>query len=161
MLGTRRAWTVRAGILAAAIFITAGPIWSKGSRQKDATPALWIAADRVSGFAPLTVTLYGKVAGAVEPGRIELCRDVANPVDIGMARGEDDDPMMARTDRRGPIAGPSETVCSTGTLTRTQNGFSYSQEVRFDRAGTYRVRLTTVDATGHRAISNTVQVNAF
>src|SRR5258705_1620631 len=118
MLGTRRVWSVRAGITAAAIVMAAGPTWSKGARQRDGTPALWIAADRVSGFAPVTVTLYGKVAGTAEPGRIELCRDVANPVDIGMTRGGDEDPTMARTDRRDSIAGPADTVCSTGTLTR-------------------------------------------
>jgi hypothetical protein len=33
--------------------------------------------------------------------------------------------------------------------------------MRFDRPGVYRVRLSMVDQTGHRAISNTVQVNAL
>jgi len=33
--------------------------------------------------------------------------------------------------------------------------------MRFDRPGTYRVRLSMVDSTGHRVMSNTVQVNAL
>jgi len=140
-----------------------GPAWSKGSRAKDGASALWIAADRVVGFVPLTVTLYGKVPGSAEPGRLELCRDVAMQPDFAGpgSRAGAEDPMMGRTERNTAPTAPSEPVCSTGTLVRTQDGFDYRHEMRYDRPGTYRVRLSMVDAAGHRVISNTVQVNAL
>jgi hypothetical protein len=161
MRATRRSWSVLAGIILSATILGVGPSWSKGTRSKESLPALWIAADRVVGFVPFTVSLYGKVTGNIEPGRLELCRDLAIPPDLATARPGADDPVTARSERNGAPAGLPEPSCSTGTLMRTQDGFDYRQEMRFDRPGTYRVRLTMVDATGHRAISNAVQVNAL
>ena len=161
MLGTRGGWRVPVGVIVAAMILGSGPAWPKGSRPKDGAPALWIAADRVVGFVPFTVTLYGKVLGSLEPGRLELCRDVAIQADIASTRGGVEDPMAARADRNSAPSAPSEPVCSTGTLARTRDGFDYTHEMRFDRPGAYHVRLSMVDASGHRVISNSVQVNAF
>lgn len=161
MLGTRMGWRMPVGVIVAAMVLGSGPAWPKGSRTRDGAPALWIAADRVVGFVPFTVTLYGKVPGTVEPGGLELCREAVMPADLAASRGGAEDPMAARAARNNPPAMPPETVCSAGTLVRTQDGFDYTHEIRFDRPGTYRVRLSMVDATGHRAISNTVQVNAL
>jgi hypothetical protein len=164
MRGSWKSRSVLAGIVAGVMLFGGGPAWSKGSRSKDNASALWIAADRVVGFVPFTVTLYGKVPGSAEPGRLELCRDVPMQTDFAGpgARGGAEDPMTARTERNTvPPTAPPEPACSTGTLVRTQDGFDYKHEMRFDRAGTYRVRLSMVDATGHRVISNTVQVNAL
>jgi len=145
----------------AALSLMTGPAWSKGSRGKDGPPALWIAADRVVGFVPFTVSLYGKVLGSAEPNRLELCREMAMQADVGGSRGGSDDPFAARSDRGAAPSGPQEPICATGTLVRTHDGFDYSHEMRFDRPGTYRVRLSMVDASGHRVMSNTVQVNAL
>jgi len=149
--------------LAAAVAMSAGagPAWSKGSRAKDGPPALWIAADRVVGFVPFTVSLYGKVLGSTEPSRLELCRELAMQTDVGGSRGVADDPFAGRSDRGAGPSGSQEPVCATGTLVRTRDGFDYTHEMRFDRPGTYRVRLSMVDAGGHRVMSNTVQVNAL
>jgi hypothetical protein len=152
---------VLVGVVVAATILGSGPAWSKGSHAKDSVPALWIAADRVVGFVPFTVSLYGKVLGPSEPARLELCREVAMQADFSGSRGTGDDPMAARTDRNGPPAAPLEPSCSAGTVVRTQDGFDYAHEMRFDRPGTFRVRLSMVDASGRRAISNTVQVNAL
>jgi hypothetical protein len=158
----RRGWAVLAGgVVAAAVILGAGPAWSKGSRPKDGPPALWIAADRVVGFVPFTVSLYGKVLGNNEPTRLELCREMAVQTDVAGSRNGGDDPMAERPDRNTAFASPQDTTCATGTLVRTREGFDYSHEMRFDRPGSYRVRLSMVDASGHRVMSNTVQVNAL
>jgi hypothetical protein len=157
----RRCWSVLAGGVVAAMILGMGPAWSKGSRANDGPPALWIAADRVVGFVPFTVSLYGKVLGSTEPARLELCRELAMQTDVALSRGGAEDSMMARPDRNSPLAGSRDSVCATGTLVRTHDGFDYTHEMRFDRPGTYRVRLSMVDATGHRVMSNTVQVNAL
>lgn len=161
MQGKSGSWVVLVGVVVAATILGSGPAWSKGSRAKDSAPALWIAADRVVGFVPFTVSLYGKVLGSIEPGRLELCREAAMQADSSDSRGAGDDPTAARAERNGSPAAPPEPVCSTGTLVRTPDGFDYVHEIRFDRPGTYRVRLSMVDATGRRVISNSVQVNAL
>ena len=137
------------------------PAWSKGwsKRPKDGAPALWIAADRVVGFVPFTVALYGKVLGASEPGRLELCRETAAQADLANPRNGEDERMQPA--RQETETGSAEPTCATGTLVRTPEGYDYQHEMRFDRPGTYRVRLSMVDQTGHRVISNTVQVNAL
>jgi hypothetical protein len=157
----RKCWSVLAGVVVAAVILGTGPAWSKGSRAKDGPPALWIAADRVVGFVPFTVALYGKVLGSVEPTRLDLCRELAMLADVAGSRGGADDPMGDRPERNIALGGPQDVVCATGTLVRTRDGFDYSHEMRFDRPGTYRVRLSMVDASGHRVMSNTVQVNAL
>lgn len=162
MLGT--GWW-RGAVIAGAVFLILSggtPAWSKGLRARENGSALWIAADRVTGFVPFTVSLYGKVNSSVEPGKLELCREAAMQSDFAGSRNGRgaDDAMMptSRPDRDDPS---SEPACSTGILVRTADGFDYKHEMRFDRPGTYRVRLSMVDQTGHRAISNTVQVNAL
>ena len=162
MLGSR--WWRGAVIAGTAFLILSGgtPVWSKGLRAKENASALWIAADRVTGFVPFTVSLYGKVNSSVEPGKLELCREGAMQSDFAGSRNGRgaDDPSMptSRPDRDDSASEPS---CSTGILVRTADGFDYKHEMRFDRLGVYRVRLSMVDQTGHRAISNTVQVNAL
>ena len=137
------------------------PAWSKGWSKgpRDGAPALWIAADRVVGFVPFTVALYGKVRSATEPARLELCREPAAQVDLADSQDTQDDRMQPA--RREPDNGPPEASCAAGTLVRTPDGYDYRHEMRFDRPGTYRVRLSMVDQSGHRVISNTVQVNAL
>ena len=157
----RMCWSLLAGGVVAAMILSTGPAWAKGSRSKDGPPALWIAADRVVGFVPFTVSLYGKVLGSAEPDRLELCRELAMQTDVAGSRGGADDPMSERPDRNTAPAARQDPVCATGTLVPTRDGFDYSHEMRFDRPGTYRVRLSMVDATGHRVMSNTVQVNAL
>jgi len=136
----------RLGLVAgvtAATFLSGVPAWSKGWSKgpKDGAPALWIAADRVVGFVPFTVALYGKVRSATEPSRLELCREVATQADLADSRSGQDDRLQPA--RHEP------------------DGYDYQHEMRFDRPGTYRVRLSMVDQGGHRVISNTVQVNAL
>ncbi|HYS06423.1 MAG TPA: hypothetical protein VEW47_14655 [Candidatus Dormibacteraeota bacterium] len=157
----RRCRSVLAGGVVAAMILGIGPVWSKGSRAKDGPPALWIAADRVVGFVPFTVSLYGKVLGSAEPARLELCRELAMQADVAGSRGGMDDPMAERPDRNTGPPAHQDPLCATGTLVRTRDGFDYSHEMRFDRPGTYRVRLSMADASGHRVMSNTVQVNAL
>jgi hypothetical protein len=148
--------------LGLAVLAGGAPAWSKGSRSKENGTALWIAADRVVGFVPFTVSLYGRVNSSVEPDRLQLCREAAMQADFADARdsrgGGDPSALPSRHDRND---GPAEPPCSTGTLVRTPDGYDYKHEMRFDRPGTYRVRLSMVDRTGHKAISNAVQVNAF
>jgi len=149
-----------AGVIGATL-LGGGPAWSKGWSKgpKDGAPALWIAADRVVGFVPFTVALYGKVRSAAEPNRLELCREIATQADLADSRSGLDDRMQPA--RHEPETGSTEPVCATGTLVRTPDGYDYQHEMRFDRPGTYRVRLSMVDQAGHRVISNTVQVNAL
>jgi len=145
----------------AVTFLSGVPAWSKGWSKgpKDGVPALWIAADRVVGFVPFTVALYGKVRSATEPSRLELCREVATQVDLADSRSGQDERMQPARHEPDPAA--AEPSCATGTLVRTPDGYDYQHEIRFDRPGTYRVRLSMVDQGGHRVISNTVQVNAL
>ena len=149
------------GLVVAATLLAGAPAWSKGGRAKDGAQALWIAADRVVGFVPFSVTLYGRVMGTVEPGRLDVCREAVMQADFGNPRGAGDDPMAGPGDRVNAPAAPGDSSCAAGTLVRGRDGFDFRHEMRFDRPGTYRVRLSTVDASGHRAISNTVQVNAL
>src|SRR5437867_4345576 len=100
----RRCRSVLAGGVVAAMILGMGPAWSKGSRAKDGPPALWIAADRVVGFVPFTVSLYGKVLGTAEPARLELCREQAMQTDVGSSHGGGEDPMAERADRNTALA---------------------------------------------------------
>jgi len=133
-----------------------GGSWAKGPRRGG--PELWIVADRIVGFVPFTVSLYGKVQGA-EPGRLELCRsEVAWLTDSSNARvgGLHPTGLDAKRDSE-----PEEPSCADAGVVRTPDGYDYARDMRFDRPGTYHVRLSMVDPQGHRAVSNTVQVNAF
>ncbi len=153
---------VIAGLVLATLAGGAAPVWSKGTRARENTSALWIAADRVTGFVPFTVSLYGRVNSPVEPVRLELCREAAMRSDFAGSRtGRDADEPSLPPSRQNRNDLATESVCSPGTLVRTADGFNYKHEITFDRSGSYRVRLNMVDHTGHRVISNTVQVNAL
>ncbi len=130
------------------------PVWAKEARQK--SPGLWIAADRIVGFVPFTVYVYGKVAGA-EPGQLELCRtEAAWIAESANARRVEIAP------RRGSsLEGRSGPDCEAGALNRTPAGYDYAHDMRFDRPGTYQIRLVMVDAGGTRTVSNVVHVRAF
>lgn len=134
-----------------------GPSWAKGPRRGG--PELWIVADRIVGFVPFTVYLYGRVKGA-EPGRLELCRsEVAWLTDSSSTRmggGMHPTGFDAKRDTT-----PEEPSCAEAGVVRTPDGYDYAHDMRFDRPGTYHVRLSMIDPQGHRLVSNTVQVNAF
>src|SRR5688572_14288237 len=87
--GRRPGRFVAAILVLAAFFAAGGNGWAKGPK-KPAGPMLWIAADRIVGFAPLTVFLYGKLLGT-EPGKMELCRSqierLADPSERGHEGG--------------------------------------------------------------------------
>ena len=144
-----------------------------GEPRADA-PGLWIAADRVVGFVPFTVYVYGKVRGP-EPSRIELCRsEIAwiaesssvRMVEPGRAGGRDPgdpgDRDSTRTAAR--VAGPAGgrgAECGAGKMKRSPDGYDFTHDLRFDRPGTYQVRLMMIGAGGRRTVSNTVRVSAF
>jgi hypothetical protein len=130
---------------------------SRARGSNDASPALLIAADRVTGFVPFTVTVYGRIRG-VEPESIELCRLRIPPLSEPAA------------DHSGPRSGsesevrnePAEPVaCVSGRAIASAGWFAYEHDLRFDQAGQYHVRLTMVDSGGRRLTSNTVRVSAF
>ncbi len=134
--------------------LAGGPALARGPRRSG--PALWIVADRIVGFVPFTVYVYGRVRGA-EPGQVELCRsEVAWLAESSSGRRADgrptsDDP--ARDDEGAP--------CAAGNMVRTPDGYDYGHDLRFDYPGIYHVQLTMIDASGRRITSNTLQVNAF
>src|SRR6266571_1030587 len=140
-----------AGVIGTTL-LRGAPAWSKGWSKgpRDGAPALWIAADRVVGFVPFTVALYGKVRSATEPGRLELCREPAAQADLADSQDTQDDRMQPALFEND--TGTTEASCAAGTLVRTPDGYEYRHEMRFDRPGTYRVRLSMVDQSGHRVI---------
>lgn len=149
-----------AGCLLMILFMTNPEASRAASRSRESdrsTPALLIAADRVSGFVPFTVTVYGRVRG-VEPGSIELCRLRIPTLD--------EPPDELATSRPGSEAeGWSEAAqpmaCVAGRAVASAGGIAYEHDLRFDRAGQYHVRLTMIDSGGRRLTSNTVRVSAF
>lgn len=152
--------------LTLALISGGGTAWAKTRKSGAPGPMLWIVADRIVGFVPFTVSLYGKIVGAV-PDQIELCRSPVLPMGGATTMGRDE--HGARSDGRGadpmdargrPETLPTGPVCEGGNLSRTSEGFDYSHEVRFDRPGTYQVRLRMIDTQGKRTLSNPVQVNA-
>lgn len=130
--------------------------WAKSARH--ANPGLWIVTDRVVGFVPFTVSVYGKVLGPL-PGEIEICRsEVARLTEPGSARLHAGPGVPADTQAAGfdPMG-----TCLSGRVERTPDGYDYAHEMRFDRPGVYQVQLVMVDREGRRIISNAVQVNAL
>lgn len=123
---------------------------------KTASPALWIAADRIVGFVPFTVYVYGKVVGAAA-GHLELCRSETAWIaeSANARRVEEGSP---RTGFPQPPRGPQ---CDAGRVTPTPDGIDYSHDLRFDRPGTYQIRLVMIDDEGERVVSNAVRVRAF
>jgi hypothetical protein len=119
---------------------------------------LWIVADRVVGFVPFTVYLYGKVVGT-EPGKIELCRQEVEWLTDSSATGSSRPGYTVPPSRRSAEAGAAP--CASGRVVRTPDGYDYQHDMRFEKPGTYQVRLSMVDARGHRVLSNSIQVRAF
>ena len=156
---TRRGLLVSFGPLL--VVLASSPAASRAaSHPRDSAqprPALVIAADRVSGFVPFTVTVYGRVRG-VEPDSIELCRlripSLSEPhVDRPPSRSGSE--VEARAESVEPAA------CVSGRAVASAGWFAYEHDLRFDEAGQYHVRLTMIDSAGRRLTSNTVRVSAF
>ena len=123
---------------------------------KPATPGLWIAADRIVGFVPFTVYVYGKVVVG-EPGQLELCRSKATWIGESASAHR----VEGVSPRHGsPTARPGP-ECATGSMKPTPDGYEYAQDLRFDQPGTYQLRLVMVDKDGERMVSNAVRVRAF
>lgn len=123
---------------------------------KPAAPGLWIAADRIVGFVPFTVYVYGKVVGT-GADHLELCRsDAAWIAESASARRVEE-----ASPRPGGPAGPPGPQCAPGKLNPTPDGYDYSHDLKFDRPGTYQIRLVMVDGDGERMVSNAVRVRAF
>ena len=123
---------------------------------KPATPGLWIAADRIVGFVPFTVYVYGKVVGT-EAGQLELCRsDAAWVAESANARRVEE-----ASPRPGLPVDPPRAQCAAGRLNPTPDGYNYSHDLHFDQPGTYQIRLVMVARDGGRMVSNAVRVRAF
>jgi hypothetical protein len=142
--------------VAACLALLGGESWARSAAADKGARALFIAADRVNGFVPFSVTVYGFVNGA-EPGSITLCRAkieaMSEPAgQRGDAWGWAGEESKGRTDPSG---------CVPGRLVPSKGGFAYENDLRFDRPGVYHVQLLVIDAEGHRRTSNTVRVSAF
>ncbi len=149
---------VSAAVLALAVLPATGPTLAKGPREKG--PGLRIVADRVVGFVPFTVYVYGKISGPA-PERIRLCRS-----EVTSIAESSSSPALERGRGRHAIRNPEPSgdwpaVCGQGKVVRTKDGFDFTHDLRFDRPGTYRLHLMMSDADGKRTISNTVRVSAF
>ncbi|HXH28254.1 MAG TPA: hypothetical protein VNL37_04370 [Candidatus Polarisedimenticolia bacterium] len=157
----RRGRRIRIGLALAAILLSLpsgnAALWAKDGKRSN--PSLWIVADRIVGFVPFTVYLYGKVSG-VEPGRIEMCRtEVAWLTETSATRlGGSQATSLDARQTTDPATEPS---CAPGRVARTPDGYDYAHAMRFDRPGTYQVRLRMIDGKRGTVVSNTLQVNAF
>jgi hypothetical protein len=130
--------------------------WARTARHP--TTGLWIVADRIVGFVPFTVSIYGRVLGPL-PDQIELCRsETAWLTDSGSSRLRGGPAVAVDAP---PGSDDPQGLCALGRVERTPEGYDYAHEMRFDRPGVYQVRLMMVDAEGRRLVSNTVQVNAL
>src|SRR5881628_1840267 len=98
------------GYAVAAVVLFDGAAWA---RSKSAGPTLWIAADRIVGFVPFTVYLYGKIQGT-EPGQIELCRSEAPRLTDSPSDRLSRDGLVFP--EPGPGAEPGSAPCDTGKL---------------------------------------------
>jgi hypothetical protein len=167
----RRVGSLPLPAVAVAVLLAAaaagGSAWAKGRRSVGPGPVLWIVADRITGFVPFTVSLYGKITGAA-PNQVELCRIPVRPLGETMPGGAEG--RGAGMGGREPIPSPGPPrpesgavgpACESGSLSRTAEGFDYAHDLRFDSPGTYQVRLQMVDDQGKRTLSNPVQVNAY
>ncbi len=142
--------------MAACLALFGGESWARSAAADKGEQALFIAADRVNGFVPFSVTVYGFVNGAA-PGSIALCRAKVEAMSEPAARRGDawgwaGEESKGRSD-------PS--ACVPGRLVPSKGGFAYENDLLFDRPGVYHVQLTLIDAEGHRRTSNTVRVSAF
>jgi hypothetical protein len=128
----------------------------QASSRGERTEMLMIAADRVSGFVPFNVTVYGKMRGAA-PDSVELCRSAVEPLFKPASRREVEtgsDPDSRQTHGEAVTCAPAQVVPSEG-------GYSFERDLRFDEPGIYQIRLTMKDARGRRVSSNTVRVAAY
>ncbi|HZM69389.1 MAG TPA: hypothetical protein VFB95_03350 [Candidatus Cryosericum sp.] len=130
---------------------------SRARGSHEVGPALLIAADRVTGFVPFTVTVYGRIRG-VEPESIELCR-LRIPVLSEPAADHTGPRPGSESEARNEPNEP--TACVSGRAIASAGWLAYEHDLRFDQAGQYHVRLTMVDSAGRRLTSNTVRVSAF
>lgn len=168
----RRMALLRGGLVVASL-VTAmpadGSAWARVPGSPG--PVLYIVADRIVGFVPFTVYLYGKVTGT-EPGAIELCRsEVALMADMAEARPSVGGFGIGGPGGNGPGAAPAvgpargavppTATCSSGQLSKGPDGYDFAQEARFEKAGTFQVRLSMVDTSGRKILSNPVQVKAL
>jgi hypothetical protein len=129
---------------------------TEASAARPSTPGLWIAADRIVGFVPFTVYVYGKVVGT-GPGDLQLCRtEAAWVAESANARRIEEDSPRSGEPEEGP--GPQ---CAPGRMKPTPDGYDYSHDLQFDRPGTYQIRLVMVGGDGGRLVSNVVRVRAF
>jgi hypothetical protein len=140
------------GIALLAVCLGQGSSWAKGPKKSGA--GLWIVADRIVGFVPFTVYVYGKLSG-VEPGEVELCRSEVSLLAGSAAAGGG--PAADQGQPRGNDPAP----CASGKVVRTPEGYDYTHDMRFDRPGSYQVQLVMLDREGHRLVSNSVRVNAL
>ncbi|MEE9292018.1 MAG: hypothetical protein V3U83_03715 [Acidobacteriota bacterium] len=161
MHGSRRLWSgwMVAGAIGLALLVSGGTV-SSGERPsgEEDQGDLYIATDRVIGFVPLKVFVYGKIRSGT-PARIELCRS-----EVLSALAETRHRSEQRRDTFRSIrseTGRAATTCAAARLVETPNGYDHAYEMRFDRPGTYQVRLMMTDRSGRRSMSNTVQVRAF
>lgn len=145
-----------AGLVLSAMLSFHWTAWAKQPRV--AGPMLLISADRIVGFVPFTVSLYGKLLG-LEPGLMEVCRsEVAFLMDQARSPGPESG-SLEPAPRRDAL--PQEPPCQPGKVVRAPQGYDYAHDIRFDRPGTYQVRLRMLDKAGKRILSNPVQVNAL
>ena len=146
-------------VVLATLVAGSGEVGAKVRKGTARGPMLWITADRVSGFAPLTVSLYGKIVGA-SPDQVELCHAAVAPLSESVS-GEGDRGIghPAQSAQETPQAFGQ--TCEPGTLKRTAEGYDYLHNLRFASPGTYQVRMRMVDEGGKRVLSNPVQVTAF
>lgn len=156
---TRWGLSAAGGLLLTVLFLT--PVTSRAASRAresgEASPALLIAADRVTGFVPFTVTVYGRVKG-VEPGSIELCR---LPIPPAFEPLTERPPSRSGSDAEAWSGLAEPASCVSGRAVASAGWLVYEHDLRFDQAGQYHVRLTMLDSTGRRLTSNTVRVSAF
>jgi len=142
--------------VAACVALLGGEAWARSAAASKGERALFIAADRVNGFVPFSVTVYGFVSDS-EPGSIALCRSKVETMSEPVAR-RGDAWGWAGDESRGR---PDPSACAPGRLVPSKGGFAYENDLRFDRPGVYHVQLMMIDAQGQRRTSNTVRVSAF
>ncbi len=151
---------VRGVVLAVGLLMGSLPAGGLSWARKPVTggPGLWISADRIVGFVPFTVYIYGKMRDA-ERGDLELCRsEVAWITDSsGASAGVGGQASPASM---GQQIG-DQPACSKGETVNTPDGYQYRHDMQFDRPGIFHVRLMMVDPGGHRRMSNTLRISAF
>jgi hypothetical protein len=130
-----------------------GAAW--GRTTKKGGQGLWIVADRIVGFVPFTVSVYGRILGS-DPGQVELCRS-----ETAWITQSSPGRLTGGRATVADAASDDDTPCTAGQIVRTPEGYDYSHDLHFDRPGVYHVQLMMVDPNGRRIGSNTLQVNAF